>query len=578
MPGQDICVKISGEAGQGINIAAQALAKAFTRKGLYVFLLTDNPNSIKLEPAWCSLRISEERILSQSHEVDILVVLNRDSLLRRQQEVNIGGFILYDQEAVKLEDKDKRAEAGYISIPFDRLLKELNAPPLLRNTVAIGAVLGLIDYDIKVMEAMLEEQFSRKGEQVVRQNNGALNAGFSYLKENFKPGFNKKLKANTPAGRMFLTGNEAFCCGALKAGCKFIAAYPMTPSSAILHYLAAKEQGYGIVVKQAEDEIAGMNMAVGAGFAGARAMTCTSGGGFALMSEALGMAAQSETPVVAVMGQRPGPSTGQPTHTSQADLRFVIHASQGEFPRIVIAPGDAEECFREGFNAFNLAEKFQLPVIVLTDKYLVESYSSWEGFSLAGLNIERGKLLNQAELDKVSDYKRYAFSEDGISPRALPGMKGGIHVATSYEHDEYGFYQEDPAGVVKAADKRFAKLKLIEAALPQPKIYGPDDAEITLIAWGSSKGPVLEAMKMLAQAKKRVNFLHLVYIWPFPGEAVRQAIQKAKVTLGIEGNKSGQMFGLIREHTGTKLTHSLLKYDGQPFYPIDIYNKVKELF
>lgn len=577
MPGNEIRIKIGGEAGQGINVSSQSLAKAFTRKGLYVFLLTENPNSIKLEPAWSSLRISSEPVFSQSHEVNILVALNKDSLLRRQQGVSKGGFVLYDQEAAKLEDKDKRAGVTYVSVPFDKITKELNAPALLRNTVAIGALLGLIDYDIKVMEAIFEEQFSRKGEQVVKQNNGALEAGFNYLRENSKPDGNNKLTADDPAPRIFLTGNEAFCCGAIKAGCKFIAAYPMTPSSPILHYMAAKEEEYNIVVKQAEDEIAAMNMAVGAGFAGARAMTCTSGGGFALMSEALGLAAQSETPVVAVMGQRPGPSTGQPTHTSQADLRFVIHASQGEFPRVVIAPGDAQECLRDGFNAFNLAEKFQLPVILLTDKYLVESYSSWKGLDLSGLNVARGKLLSQAELEKISDYKRYALSEDGISPRALPGMKNGLHVATSYEHDEYGFYQEDPAGVVKGTDKRFAKLKALAAALPQPKLYGPDDAEVTLIGWGSSKGPVLEAMKMLAREGKKVNFLHLVYLWPFPSETVARRIKGAKIVLNIEGNKTAQMSGLIREQTGIALERALLKYDGQPFYPVDIYNKVKEL-
>lgn len=577
MGAESLCFKIAGEAGQGINVSTLTLAHAFTRKGYYAFLLTENPNSIKLEHNWCSLRVATRPLTAQTHEVDILVVLNKYALIKRQPEVVRGGVILYDGETIKLEEKERRPECTYLSVPLAGIIKSLKAPELLRNTVALGAVLAIIDYGLEMMEDILRETFSKKGEAVVGQNIDALEAGYKFAREGCQDCFKERLPRAEGKPRMFLTGNEALSVGAIKAGCKFFAAYPMTPSSPILHFLASKEREYNIVVKHTEDELAAMNMAIGAGFAGARSMTATAGGGFCLMTEALGMAGQSETPVVVVMGERPGPSTGQPTHTSQADLRFVIYASQGEFPRIVIAPGDARECFYETFNAFNLAERFQVPVLILTDKYLAESYVTQDEFSSDGLTIDRGRLLSQAELDKISDYKRYEFTSDGISRRAIPSQSNGMHIATSYEHDEYGFYQEDPDGVRRMMDKRFAKLPHIEASLKPPELYGPKEAQITILAWGSSKGPILEALEMLRGDKIIANFLHLVYIWPFPAEAVTQVLKGAKKTIGIEANRMGQMCELIAEKTRLDLDYKFLKYDGQPFYPVEVYKKIKDI-
>ncbi|HTY45413.1 MAG TPA: 2-oxoacid:acceptor oxidoreductase subunit alpha [Patescibacteria group bacterium] len=578
MTAQTVCFKIAGEAGQGINVSALTLAKAFTRKGFHAFLLTENPNSIKLEHNWCSLTVSDTEVCAQAHRVDILVALNKEAILKRQPEViNPGGFLLYDADSIALKEEEKIRGLTYVSVPLTRIVDQLKLSPLLRNTVAVGALLALIDYDIKAMEDILEEQFGRKGGEVVRQNIGAIEAGFKHIADNPPSVKARRLKPPGTKPKMFINGNEALSLAAIKAGCKFLSAYPMTPSSPIMHYLASKEKDYNIVVKHTEDEIAAIHMAIGANYAGVRAMTCTSGGGFALMTEALGMAAQSETPLVVVVGQRPGPSTGQPTHTSQGDLRFLLHASQGEFPRILIAPGDVDDCFRETFHAFNLAEQFQVPVLILTDKYLAESYVSRDALSLEGPQIRRGKLLTQGQLDAVSDYRRYAFTDDGISPRSIPGQKNGLHLATSYEHDEYGYYQEDPVGVTKMMDKRFRKLAAIKAALKRPELWGPAQADITIVAWGSTKGPVLEAMQMLQADKIRVNFLHLVYLWPFPSEAVAKVLKGAKATVGIEGNKTGQMIGLIKEQTGLGLDHAFLQYNGQPFYPVDIYTKVKEL-
>lgn len=577
MEKKEVTFKIAGEAGQGLNVSTLNLARTFTRKGFHAFLLSENPNSIKLEHTWCSLRISTQPITGQAERIDILAVLSEDALRRRQADVAPDGFIICDEPAEKPETGKRRPDINYLPLPLSKMAKEMKAPDLMRNTIALGAFLALIDYNPDGMKEILRGIFARKGEAVVNQNIAALESGFNFLRSNFGSFIRKRLPEENGPARLFLTGNEALSLGAIKAGCKLLAAYPMTPSSPILHYLASKEREYNLVVKHTEDEIAAMNMAIGANFAGVRAMTCTSGGGFALMVEALGMAAQSETPVVVVVGQRPGPSTGQPTHTGQGELQFLISASQGEFPRIIIAPGDASETFRETFNAFNLAEKFQVPVLILTDKYLAESYTDWPELKYDDLKIDRGKLLTEAQLSSEKNYRRYKITPDGISPRAIPSQKNGLHVATSYEHDESGWYQEDPDGVRKMYDKRFAKMPFILKEMKPPRVYGPDEAQITLLAWGSTKGPAREAMERLAKEGITANLVHLTYLWPLPGETLSGLIKKAKRTLMVEGNFTGQMAQVIRQETGLKIDHVLAKYDGQPFYPDEIYRKVKEI-
>ncbi|MCX5643022.1 MAG: 2-oxoacid:acceptor oxidoreductase subunit alpha [Candidatus Omnitrophica bacterium] len=577
MEQNEVAFKIAGEAGQGLNVSTLNLARAFTRKGFHAFLLTDNPNSIKLEPAWSSLRVSTHLVTSQTERIDVLVALKSDAILRHRTEMSENGFIICDEDTVNQKGEEPFAGIKYLPVPLSGIVKEMHAPDLIRNTIALGAFLALIDYHPAGMKEIITGFFARKGEAIINQNISALEAGFNFVRNNYGTFVRKYLPEENGPARLFLNGNEALSLGAIKAGCKLLAAYPMTPSSSILHYLASKEREYNIVVKHTEDEISAINMAIGANFAGVRAMTCTSGGGFSLMVEALGMAAQSETPVVIVVGQRPGPSTGQPTHTGQGELQFLISASQGEFPRIILAPGDAAETFRETFNAFNLAEKFQVPVLILTDKYLAESYTGWSELKDDDLKIDRGKLLTEAQLPAEKNYERYQITPDGISPRSVPSQKNGIHVATSYEHDESGWYQEDPAGVKKMYDKRFAKIPFILKELPEPKLYGPDEAQITLLAWGSTKGPVLEALERLAKEGITANLIHLIYLWPLPIEALSGLIKNAQKTMMVEGNYTGQLAQVICRETGLKIDHILTKYDGQPFYPAEICAKVKEV-
>lgn len=379
---------------------------------------------------------------------------------------------------------------------------------------------------------------------------------------------------------MLLTGNEAVGLGAISAGCKFYVAYPMTPTTPLLHFMASNDRKCGMVVMQAEGEIAAINVAAGAFFAGVRAMTATSGGGFCLMSEGLGMTAMTETPIVILMGQRSGPSTGLPTYSSQGDLRFVIHASQGEFPRVVIAPGDVEECFYLAMEAFNLAEKYQMPVILLGDKSLLESNESTELFDAKRVPIDRGLLQTGDQYEGEEEYKRHKFTENGISPRVLLGMKGAIVRTNADEHNESGYTTEDPVLTAKMMDKRFKKmdslLKEFES-METVKLYGPEKADVTLIGWGSTKGPIREAMKLLAKANVKANYLQIIFLNPFPASKVQKVLKSAEKTVVIENNKTSQLTSLIKENVLMDVDRKILKYDGRPFNPEELAEKIREV-
>ena len=357
-------------------------------------------------------------------------------------------------------------------LPLSKLTQEAGGTEQMKNTAALGAALAAVDYPFAILEGIMKDEFKRKGEEVVAKNVGAAKAGYDYVKEkNIR--CPKTIKPISDQRSMIITGNEAICLGAIQGGMKFYAAYPMTPASSILHSMIENERKFNLVVKQTEDEIAAMNYVIGASYAGVRAMTGTSGGGFALMVEALGMAAMSETPMVAALVQRTGPSTGLPTWTEQGDLRFALHASQGDFLRVVLAPGDVQECFFMTAEALNLAEKYQIPVLVLSDKHLSETMFSTKKFDVSKVKIERGKIAGDLPaLAPMTRWKRYELCEDGVSARAFPGMQNGIHVATSYEHDETGFSTESFPMRAKQVKKRAAKLTSILKEMKKPNIYG----------------------------------------------------------------------------------------------------------
>lgn len=570
----DFSWKIAGAAGDGIlNAGLLMFAKSSVRGGLNVFASAEYPSLIRGGHNHLDVRIGGDPIYSHTQNVSLLVALNKESIDKHGHKIIQDGGVIYDGENMEVNDGDLRDDVKKYSIPLLKMAQECGGK-IMRNTVAIGATFALTDFDMELVFDIIKENFSRKGDKIVEANIKAVQLGYDYVKENFGNGLKFKLKRQPGEGKIFLSGHEALTMGAIKAGCKFFAAYPMTPASSILHTMAAMENKFNIIVKHTEDEIAAINMAIGASFAGVRSMTATSGGGFALMTEGLGLAAATETPLVAVESQRPGPGSGMATHSGQGDLRYILHASTDEFPRFVIAPGDVDECFHLAFQAFNLTDKYQIPAIIMTDKYLGESYASTQVFDDKNLKIDRGKLISSGELDS---YKRYELVQDSISPRAIPGVPGGMHVASSYEHDEHGFEREEESIRIAMHDKRFEKFEAAAKELPAPEIYGDKDAEITIIGWGSTKGPIKEAMKLLDKDGIKTNYLQIVYISPFPTNKVTEIINKAKTTFMVENNKTSQMSGVIRENTGLDIDHKILKYDGRPFSPEEIHMKIKEL-
>lgn len=564
---EDICLLIGGEAGYGVMAAGLAFKKACARGGLHVFEINEYPSLIRGGHNVVRIRVGRERISAPRSTVDLIIALNQETIELHTPELTPRGGIIYDSDVSRPESS--RGDVRFYPVPLSELAKQAGSP-IMRNTVALGAVFALLDYELAPFEGVLSDLYRRKGDEIISENLDAAKKGYEYVREHFDD-FSFKLEKIGDTRSMVLNGNDAIAMGAVRAGCKFYAAYPMTPASSILHTLAAYERKYGMVVKHTEDEIAAINMAIGAGYAGVRAMTATSGGGFCLMSEGLGLAGMIEAPLVVVECQRPGPSTGMPTWTEQGDLKFLLNASQGEFPRIVIAPGDVEECFHETFNAFNLAEKYQTPVIIISDKFLSESHVTQDDFNTRGVSVDRG--LRITDEDGVVDYRRYLITENGVSPRAVPLQRNCIHTATSDEHDEYGGICEEAENRVRMMNKRMRKLDAARREVPSPRLYGEPDAEVTLVGWGSTKGVVLEAMKEL----DRVNFLHIVYLSPLDVDTIARVLGSASKRVCVENNRTAQLAGVIREQTGISFDHHILKYDGRPFYVDELVDRIREV-
>jgi 2-oxoglutarate ferredoxin oxidoreductase subunit alpha len=503
--------------------------------------------------------------------VSLLLALNKESIEKHERKITPGGGIIYDPDEIP-DPELKRDDITPFAVPLKRLALEAGHV-IMRNTIGIGATFGLLGCGLETLNGVIRDNFSRKGGDVVESNIKAAKLGHDFVKGRDFP---FRLEFGEGNGQILLSGNEAISIGAIKAGCKFYSAYPMTPASSLLHVFARHEREYGIVVKHTEDELAAVNMAIGASFAGARSMTGTSGGGFALMSEGLGLAAQTETPLVIVEAQRPGPGTGMATHSSQGDLRFVLHASTDEFPRIVLAPGDVNDCFFYTVKAFNLAEKYHLPVIILTDKYLGESYSTVPEFSCGKIKIERGPLISSSD-SLNGEYLRYKNTPSGVSPRTIPGVRGGTFVASSYEHDEEGFEREEEDIRIMMARKRFRKLESARKDIPPPVLHGPAKADITILSWGSPKGPILEAIRLLEGEGISANYLQVVFLSPFPSEEIKSAIEKAGETVVIENNMTSQLNSLIREHCLLDVRNKILRFDGRPFNPEDIFEEIMKI-
>lgn len=588
--GFEVRIRIGGPAGFGIKAAGQTLAKLFARSGLETFDLTEYPSLIKGGHNTYHLRVGTDTINSHVLDTDILVALDHETIELHLAELGTGGAIMYDPDdfdPLSLGIVDLRPDDRcMVPVPLKTIVREVGGPAIMRNAASLGAVLGYIGFPFEPLQESLETQFARKGPAIIEQNVAIAKAGYDHARAN-ECGFPYRLQPVPENGkRLLVDGNEAIFLGAMAAGVGFYSAYPMTPASSLLHLMAAHGEKEGVVVKHAEDEIAAINMVIGAAFGGTRAMCATSGGGFSLMVEALGFAGVSETACVVGVFTRPGPATGMPTWTEQSDLRFVLHASQGEFPRVVLAPGDHQDAFDLTWRAFNLADQLQTPVIILGDTYLSDNRRTVTRFDGSEVNIERGLLVAEGDLaahpealDPQGRYARYKDSPAGVSLRALPGVIGAEQIVNSYEHDERGFGSrgEDAHTRVIQNEKRMRKLELARDLVPPPVRFGPDRADLSIILFGSTKMPTLEAMRILQREGIAINILQIVTLWPFPAEEVRAFLESTRRTAVIEGNMTGQLRGLIREHCLIDVDETLNRYDGRPFSPDQIARWVKEV-
>ncbi len=565
-------VMVGGEAGQGVQSVGSILSKTIARGGLHVFADQDYESRVRGGHNFFRIRVSDEKVLSVSEELDVLVALNEETVRLHLSEVKADGVIIYDGEQIKPDTEDER----YLGVPLARLAEETAKSKLMTNTVAVGAALGLTGYNLITLETVLKEEFSYLGDEVVRGNIAAARAGFKFTAKEGSRRLDKYLKplADVPQ-RMLLNGNEAIALGALAAGCKFISGYPMTPATFILEYFADKGRDYGAVAVHVEDEISAINMAIGAAFSGVRAMTATSGGGFSLMVEGLSLAGMTETPVVIVLGQRPGPATGLPTRTEQGELAYVLHAGHGEFPRAILAPATVEEAFYAAVKAFNLAEKYQTPVIVLTDHHLATSYTTIDKLDLKEVKIDRGKLLSDEEVKEMTGYKRHLVTDSGISPRSYPLQGKALVVTDSDEHDENGHMIEDAETRIEQHLKRLRKMNGLKVEINAPEINIQPDAGFTLIGWGSTGGAVREAVALLKEQGVAASTIHFGELYPFPSESVISVLNEAKNCIVIEGNATAQLARLIRRETGIEVSDTILRFDGRPITAAYIIEKLK---
>lgn len=571
----DFNFMVGGEAGQGVQSMSFILSKAMMRGGFNVFSDQDFESRIRGGHSFSRVRVADKEVRALSEKVNILLALNKETidLHREEMKSDSEAAIIYDQDKIKETAGDKTALLG---VPLERLALETTTNKLMSNTVAIGAALGLVEYDFELLARVLREEFTRHGEKIAEDNVKAAQSGYGYAREHRIQGFTQRIKPIGEARKMLLTGDEAVALGAMAAGCKFVAGYPMTPTTAILEYIADKGRAFNVKVIQAEDEISAMNMVVGAGYTGVRAMTATSGGGFCLMVEGLSLTGMTETPVVVVLGMRPGPAIGLPTRTEQGELWFALHAGHGEFPRALLAPANVEDAFWLTVKAFNLAEKYQTPAIILIDHDLADSYSTVDKFDLRQVKIDRGLLLSEEEVNKLTEYKRHLITESGISPRALPLQGKTLVVTDSDEHNEEGHIIEDAEMRRRMVLKRMSKLDGLRTEIAKPRIHKKTNAKATLVGWGSTYAAIMEAQALLEQDGLPVDVMHLSELWPFPTQEVASMLGTAKQSFVIENNATGQMAGLIRAETGIKATGNILKFDGRPFSPQHIINALKK--
>jgi 2-oxoglutarate ferredoxin oxidoreductase subunit alpha len=570
--GYDFAFAIGGAAGQGIATPGNILARILVRRGLNLYAYNAYQSIIRGGHIFLTVRVKQEPVHSHGDKLDLILALNQDTMDRHARHVVPGGAVIYNSDDIKpAEVQDGVQLCG---MPIKELTED-SRNKLVQNTVALGVMTNLLGVEFKILGDALKVQFGRKGQEVVDDNVNMAMAGFDHAKMNFKPFASALPEGDKPLA--VWTGNEALGMGGAAAGVKFYVAYPMSPATGVLHWMAKNARECGIMVRQIEDEIGVANVALGAAQAGARTMCATAGGGFALMTEAVGAAGMMEIPVVFINVQRAGPSTGVPTKTEQGDLWQALGASQGDFERIIVAPKDALDAFNTIAEVFNLVDHYQCPAIVLSDLLISEGTFSVDPDTVnMQPTIDRGEMITEG--GAANGYQRYKITESGISPRAIPGVAGHAYVAPTDEHDEDGVLISDeftnPHKRREMVEKRARKLSTFRAKVAAPKLEGPADAEVTLVGFGSTEGVIRDARALLEGQGVKANQLAVKWIHPFHADAVTKVIDGAKKVLIVENNYSGQFYRFLRSETGCRVDGHIRKYDGEPFQPHHIVNGV----
>jgi 2-oxoglutarate ferredoxin oxidoreductase subunit alpha len=578
---QTFAIGIGGAAGQGVATPGDIFAKIFSRRGLNLNAYNAYQSIIRGGHTFLTIRTGPDKVTNMGDRIDLLIPLNQDTMDRHLKLLNSGAACLYNSDTIK---PGPAAEGVQLCpLPISKLA-DITRNKVAQNTIAIGAGLHMMGIGFKALNDVLQEQFQKKGDAVIAENVSVARAGYDYAAAHFTAFPNPLPQTENRCA--ILSGNIALAMGGAAAGVKFYCAYPMSPSTGVLHWMAAHARKAGIMVRQVEDEIGVVNMAIGAAHAGVRSMCATSGGGFALMSEGLGMSAMMETPVVVINCQRAGPSTGVPTKTEQGDLWQMLGAAFGDYPRVIAAPLDIGDCFKLIPEIFNIADRFQCPGLVLCDLLLSEGRLSVHPKDLDfNPPIDRGELItnNNGSAPSVptnGSYKRYKITASGVSPRALPGVPGYVHTVATDEHMEDGVLISDeftnPTKRREMMEKRMRKVNGIEAAVTPPVLSGPRNADVTLIGWGSTKGVIEEACEILNEDGISANQLQIRWLVPLHGNAILEILKASRHVIIVENNYSGQFARYLRSETSFVASGHIRKYDGEPFMPHHIVEAVKE--
>ena len=551
---EDISVVLCGQAGQGIQTVEKILVHNLKLSGYHVFATKEYMSRVRGGMNSTEIRISSHRVSAYTDRIDILVPFHKDAVSHLKSRISSTTRILADK--------------GHLDVPFAELALEIGGK-IYQNILAAGVILGLFSADESSMFDFIQKMFLQKGETIVQNNRTAVAKGYkigkNFLKTN-KLVFNLEKDPKTK-DEILVNGAEAVGLGALGGGCDFLSSYPMSPSTGVMVFLAHQTENFDIVVEQAEDEICAINMALGASYAGARALVTTSGGGFALMAEGVSLAGMIETPVVFHVAQRPGPATGLPTRTEQADLELVLYSGQGEFPRIIFAPGSLDDAFYLTQKAFNLADKYQVPVFILTDQYFVDSYYNTPPFDLDRIRIERHIVKT------TKDYRRFSLTDSGISPRGIPGFGDGLVGVDSDEHDEDAHITENLELRTKMVEKRLKKLDAIKEETIPPILVGPEDYRFLVLGWGSSFPMIQEALSKIE--RNDIALLHFNQLFPL-SDKLPEYLKKAEKIILVEGNATGQFGKLIKLYTGIEIEEKILKYNGMAFSVEEVIEKIQK--